>query len=187
MAIFNSYVSHYQRVNQSSGISYHPGGPWDLVPGGDVGLCRCPGSRDVAKHRGRSFDIINFTEIAWIFHNKVRYRDTYICIYIHMYNTYIYTYYQKRVSPFFMLSPGTLPKLRQPWSLLWRWLASVGLCQGPRWDMMGQNGGDCLSHYHPLKCHWVLVWKLWCPPILMVYRLSMFIIKVPIEVGRSHI
>ena len=92
MAIFNSYVSHYQRVNQSSGISYHPGGPWDLVPGGDVGLCRCPGSRDVAKHPGRSFDIINFTEIAWIFHNKVRYRDIhiYMYIYIHMYNTYIY-------------------------------------------------------------------------------------------------
>ena len=89
----------------------------------------------------------------------------YICIYIHMYNTYIYiyTYYQKRVSPFFMLSPGTLPKLRQPWSLLWRWLASVGLCQGPRWDMMGQNGGDCLSHYHPLKCHWVGL-KIVVPP-----------------------
>ena len=124
-------------------------------------VARAPGMwQNIEK---RSFDIINFTEIAWIFHNKVRYSTyiyIYVCIILYI---YIYTYYQKRVSPFFMLSPGTLPKLRQPWSLLWRWLASVGLCQGPRWDMMGQNGGDCLSHYHPLKCHWVGL-KIVVPP-----------------------
>ena len=47
-------------------------------------VARAPGMwQNIEK---RSFDIINFTEIAWIFHNKVRYSTyIYVCIILYIY------------------------------------------------------------------------------------------------------
>jgi len=148
-------------------------------------VARAPGMwQNIEK---RSFDIINFTEIAWIFHNKVRYSTyiyIYVCIilYIYIYIHIIRSEWVRSLCCHLALcqSSGSPGRCCEDDSHLWDYARGL---DGTWWDKMEEIVSATIIHWNAIG----LVWKSWCPPILMVYRLSMFIIKVPIEVGRSHI
>ena len=88
----------------------------------------------------------------------------YVYIYIHMYNTYIYIHiirseWVRSLCCHLALcqSSGSPGRCCEDDSHLWDYARGL---DGTWWDKMG---GDCLSHYHPLKCHWVGL-KIVVPP-----------------------